>query len=58
MNTFAPMMIVYLFGVATPIFLVSLIPAIADDKGGRCLLNLILLGIGLLILWCVYIWPQ
>lgn len=58
MNTLAPFVIIYLLGIATPIFLVSLLPTVSKNDGDRSFLNLLLAGVFVLIIFVFYLWIQ
>lgn len=53
---FAPMLIVYLLGAATPIFFAGVIFNRIGDEDGGCLFSMILATIVLLILLILYTW--
>ena len=58
MNTLASFLIVYLIGLATPIFLFRITPAMDYDKSGQWLLNFVFIGIGFLIFLVLYAWRK
>ena len=55
MSTLPPFALIYLMGVATPVVLLRFF--IKDHEDG-CFLNVILIGIGVLILSFLYLWFQ